>query len=265
MENRTASSAARDTRSTRLSPELWWTHRNGPCPVPVRTVIADRQAASASMGPEGNGYLAASLGAAPFDFTEHMRWLCLDIVSRCECFHHIDMDRVLLHVVRSRSGLKHGLLAKITPMRFRQGQILKPRRGRLWQVQRYFVNDVEMLYLLGFSLPRFLNLSFEQKLITVFHELWHIAPEFNGDLRRHKGRYCVHTHSRQGYDEHMAQLARQYVNHGAQPERLAFLRLNFDQLRRQCMRIIGQVVPTPRLIATNVDGMDERLIGTARE
>ena len=57
-----------------------------------------------------------------------------------------------------------------------------------------------------FCLPRFLDQTFEEKLLTVFHELFHIGPSFDGDLRRHPGRYAVHTHSKAQYDSHMAAL-----------------------------------------------------------
>ena len=54
---------------------------------------------------------------------------------------------------------------------------------------------VEMMYILKFYLPRFQNESFEEKLTTIFHELWHISGDFNGDIRRHAGRCYVHTSS----------------------------------------------------------------------
>ncbi len=55
-------------------------------------------------------------------------------------------------------------------------------RGRYYQVQRYFVDGHEMLYVMAFCMPRFLDQSFEDKLITLFHELYHINPRFDGDL-----------------------------------------------------------------------------------
>jgi hypothetical protein len=244
-----ATSAHRDTRSASLPAELWWTHRHGPQPLPlcaIRQKGNDERPLPALY--TGAGYHATELAHGPLDLTEHLRRLCTDIVARCDFFHHIDTERILFHLTRSRGGRKHGLLAKVTPMRFRHGQILRERRGRLCQVQRYFVNDVEMLYLMAFCVPRFLNLSFEQKMITVFHELWHVAPEFNGDLRRHMGRCYVHTHSKKLYDEQMAQLARHYLNHGAPAELHAFLRLSFAQLQQRHGSVVGQFVPAPRLV-----------------
>ena len=45
-----------------------------------------------------------------------------------------------------------------------------------------------MLYVMTFCLPRFLEQSFDDKFVTIFHELFHIGPSFDGDFRRHSGR-----------------------------------------------------------------------------
>ena len=105
-----------------------------------------------------------------------------------------------------------------------------------------------MLYLVTFCLPRFLNREFDDKLVTVFHELYHIGPAFDGDLRRHAGRYCAHTGSQKKYDAHMAALAKAYLKGGADPVRHAFLRLSFGQLCRRHGSVIGLHLPRPKLI-----------------
>jgi hypothetical protein len=139
-------------------------------------------------------------------------------------------------------------------MRFRDGETVQKRRGRDYQIQRYFVAGVEMLYLVGFCLPRFQNLSFDEKFVTIFHELYHIAPAFDGDIRRHGGRCCVHTRSKKGYDEHMKGLAREYLSNGADPRLHEFLRLDFSELERRHQRVVGHAVPSPRLIPVSPRG-----------
>src|SRR4029079_8382178 len=101
------------------------------------------------------------------------------------------------------------------------------RGGVAYQVPRYFVDGQEMLYLVTFCLPRFLDQDFDDKLITLFHELYHISPAFEGDLRRHEGRYALHSHSKRHYDAHMADLARAYLSNGANRDLHGFLRMNF--------------------------------------
>jgi hypothetical protein len=177
-----------------------------------------------------------------------MERLTHDVVTRSEIFRHIDVSRLLFGVTQARSGRPHGLQARVTPLRFRFGKLTHRRRGVKYQVQRYFVGGREMLYVVTFCLPRFLNLDFDEKLVTLFHELYHIGPAFDGDLRRHGGRYAIHTHSKRCYDKHMAQLARAYLTDGAEPALYGFLRLNFAQLHHRHGGIVGAAIPRPKLL-----------------
>jgi hypothetical protein len=174
--------------------------------------------------------------------------LCLDLCRRSPELGHIDVGRLLIAMTQARSSQTHGLQARVTPLRFRHGQLTRRRRDGEYQVQRYFVGDCEMLYLVTFCLPRFLDQDFDDKFITLFHELYHISPAFEGDLRRHEGRYALHSHSKRGYDAHMAHLARAYL--ATRPDRTLhdFLRLNFAQLQHRHGSVVGVVVPRPRLI-----------------
>ena len=63
-----------------------------------------------------------------------------------------------------------------------------------------------MLYILNFYLPRFLDLPLDEKLTTVAHELWHIGPRFDGDLRRFRGRCYAHSGSQRKYDAQVKRL-----------------------------------------------------------
>jgi hypothetical protein len=184
----------------------------------------------------------------PFDFCGYVRRLCANIAVRCEPLRHIDVSRILFAVTQARNGHAHGLQARVTPLRFREGRLTRQRRGVTYQVQRFLVDRQEILYLVTFCLPRFLDLDFDEKFITLFHELFHIGPAFDGDLRRHNGRYSVHSRSQQRYDEHMAHLAREYLSGGPDADLYGFLRLDFAQLHRRHGAIEGIVVPRPKII-----------------
>jgi hypothetical protein len=123
------------------------------------------------------------------------------------------------------------------------------RRGREVTIQR--VHDSsgrEMLYILSFYLPRFQNLDFREKLITVLHELWHISPDFSGDIRRHEGRYHAHTHSQAEYDEEMGRLADRWLALGSPQELWSFLHEDFHQLSARHGGIVGLKIPRPRIV-----------------
>jgi hypothetical protein len=189
------------------------------------------------------------LPAGAFDFTGHMRALCVDFLARLPELGHIDLDRVLIGYRQTRKSVRHGLQASMTPLRFAGGSLFMVRRGRKWTVQRFYdASGREMLYILTFYLPRFLDHGFREKLTTVLHELWHIGPEFDGDLRRHPGRCYAHSPRQRAYDADMERLADRWLSL-APPEAIyGFLRLGFRELRERHGAIYGQKVPAPKLI-----------------
>lgn len=188
-------------------------------------------------------------GRAGFDFTRHIRIVCHDMVTRLPELGHIDMQRVAISFSQTRKPVSHGLQAALTPMRFEGGQRWTTRRGRRLGVQQILdAAGNEMLYLLSFYMPRFQNQPFQEKLITILHELWHISPQFDGDLRRHSGRCYVHTHSERQYDAAMAELARRWLALRPPREFYAFLYSSFPQLAQQHGGVFGTKIPAPKLI-----------------
>lgn len=214
--------------------EMRWDARH---PLPARWVV-----------PEGRRPRLPVVPTDPLDFSAAMRALCDDVANRCEALWHVRMSRVLVTFTPSRNRSRYGLQARVTPLRFRDGALTR-RHGHVeYQVQRFVVNGREMLYLLTFCLPRFLDQCFEEKLVTVFHELYHMNPAFDGDLRRHPGRYAVHSHSKDRYDEQMAELVKGYLKDHPNPDVFAFLRSGYRELWDRHGGIVGVVVPRPKLL-----------------
>lgn len=187
-------------------------------------------------------------GHGPFDFTLAVHRLCDDISCRLDEFLHIDMSRVAVTFAQARRRVLHGLQAKLTPMRFEGGALTSRRRGRTWTVQRLYQQDREMLYILTFYLPRFLDLSFKEKMITILHELYHISPRFDGDIRRMHGRYHVHSHSQREYDRQMELFAELYLAMNPPGELYGFLKHKFRTLHERHGGVMGLQVPIPKLI-----------------
>jgi predicted metallopeptidase len=192
---------------------------------------------------------SASRQLAPLDFTARMRLVCDDMVARLPEMAHVDMTRVAVAFTQARRPVLHGLYASLTPLRFKDGAETSRRRGRTYRIQGLRdKSGWEMLYILRFCLPRFLNLDLREKLITVLHELWHISPEFNGDIRRHAGRYHAHTHSQAEYDAQMGVLADRWLRLRPPDELWEFLRHDFDALYNRHGRIVGVRIPRPLLV-----------------
>jgi len=190
-----------------------------------------------------------------FDFTFHVRRLCIDAAGRLPELRHIDVERVAIRYVQTRRDVQHGLQASLMPMRYEGGGRETVRGGRRWAVEPlYDASGRESLYLLSFYLPRFLNLPFREKLTTIFHELWHIGPRFDGDLRRWPGRCYAHGPCERRYDEAMEQLSDKWLALDPPEYTFAFLRPAFRELRRTHGRVYGRKIPTPKLRLLDADG-----------
>ena len=184
-----------------------------------------------------------------FDFTSAMRRLCADMVRRLPQLHHIDLDRVAVSFCQARRDVAHGLQAALTPLRFEGGATTTGDGRRRWACQRVVDGSGrEYLYVLSFYLPRFLNLSVEEKLATTLHELWHISPTCDGDLRRHEGRCYAHGTSQREYDAHMDHLARQWLSLDPPYHLYEFLESNYGQLAAEYGSVHGQHVAVPKLL-----------------
>lgn len=188
-----------------------------------------------------------------FDICTALRRLCEDISRRHAAFQHIDMKRVAVTYAQTRSAVEWGMQAKLTPMRFEGGAMSCVRDGQRWGAQRVYQDGREMLYILTFYLPRFLNLSFDEKLVTVFHEMYHISPRFDGDIRRFDGACYMHTGSQAAYDQQMAVYAKEYLARLPQELFPAYLQWDFQELRRRYGDVVGRKLAIPRLIALDED------------
>jgi hypothetical protein len=171
------------------------------------------------------------------------------MVLRLPELAHIDLNRVAIAFRQTRKPVRHGLFASLTPMRFEAGELTGVRRGQRYAVQRLFAEDGrEMLYILNVYLPRLMDIEFREKLITILHELWHISPQFDGDLRRHAGRCHVHSHSQVQYDAEMGRLVDRWLASDPPAEIYDFLRLSFRKLLARHGGIRGMRIPQPKLI-----------------
>jgi hypothetical protein len=220
----------------------------GHAPLPFRKVQLPLRSRRCVGNLESPSWLQTGPLDRPFDFCGHVRALCHDITRNCPELEHIDVSRLLFSMTQARSGRTNGLQARVTPLRFRRGDLQRQQRGVCYQVQRYVVDGREILYLVTFYLPRFLDRPFDDKFITLFHELYHISPKFDGDFRRLGGRCDLHAHSKKAYDAHMDQLARRYLSKCRDARLHHWLRLNFAQLQHRHGSVVSVVVPRPKLV-----------------
>jgi len=184
------------------------------------------------------------------NLTGELERLIRHIVSRCPELAHIQPERLLVCVSSGRPG-RGGSLAKIHPLRFAGGEkSMAARRGRrrvLCTMPTIVHLGEEMLYVIYFLVPRFLELSFREKLITIFHELYHISPACDGDIRRFPGRNYAHGSSTKSYNAQMGILVDAYLERLPELSRLSFLEGNLAALRERHGAIVARRLQAPRI------------------
>jgi len=104
-----------------------------------------------------------------------------------------------------------------------------------------------MLYVIYFTLPRFFDRPLRDKLITVFHELYHISPHFDGDIRRFQGRNFAHGGSTRQYNSLMGRFVDEYLLHPDSERHICFMDCDMSGLRSRHRAVVGRKMPMPRI------------------
>ncbi len=188
--------------------------------------------------------------SSTLNLTAELERLIADITAKVEAFSHIDHKRLLICVNSSRST-QHGIFAKIHPLRFQGGELYRVvKRGRssiACIMPEVSHNGVCMLYVIYFTLPRFMDRPLQEKLVTIFHELFHISPAFDGDIRRFPGRNFAHGSSAKKYNLHMESFVEKYLQLPMSCDRIAFLDADMAALRLKYRAIVGRKMEMPKV------------------
>ena len=81
----------------------------------------------------------------------------------------------------------------------------------------------------------------------MIHELHHISPLFNGDIRRYSGKNYAHGNSRKGFDDLMNIYTHEYIESTSMPELREFLKYKYSELRRKYGAIYGDMIRIPNI------------------
>ena len=186
--------------------------------------------------------------APGFDYDAAMRRLTADVIAKVPELAHIRLDAVAFSISFARTEGVTGAFAKIVPMRFEGGSDVKVHKKRRYRIPPVMVEGRPILYVIYFYLPKFQNLPFEQKLLTVLHELYHVSPAFDGDIRRFPGKNYAHGASRKAYNATVQTLVDGYLAADPDPEAMAFLTRTAEELLEAHGRITASRIAMPKLL-----------------
>lgn len=176
----------------------------------------------------------------PYNLTRDIEKLTRIIARNVEEFTHLDPDRMVFGISAARSRSQYGVFARTYPLRFEGGAKTTRHRGHLYEWPEWRVRGHSILYYIDFMIPRYLDLPPEQKVRTLVHELFHISPFFNGDLRvLGKGRHKYHGRSRKWYEQIITPMVNATLRLD-EIKHFPFVHLDFSALSARHGAITGQ-------------------------
>ena len=169
-----------------------------------------------------------------------------DLCMRLPEFAHVNPRRLLLCLARAHARSVGGVFAKIIPMRFADGTPFQTIKGRRYALPQIPTPDGDILYLIYIYVPRFFEQPFERRLLTLVHELYHIAPAFDGTIRR-VGR-GAHGASRHHFNADLQPLLDRYLAARPTEDTLAILHSDLKTLAHT-HTLTGRMLAQPKAIA----------------
>ncbi|HNX24413.1 MAG TPA: putative metallopeptidase [Spirochaetota bacterium] len=171
------------------------------------------------------------------NLTDILTLIIHDMVELTEEFKCFDLNKILICCASNRKDFRGATYGKLLPLRFKDGSEIIKHNGRFYTIPKVKVNNMEILYIIYFYIPKFFNLSAKDKVNVMFHELFHINPEFNGDIRRMGKFKAAHGHSRKSFEEKYIEYADTFFEKIEDTPYYNFLKMNSEDIQKEFKKI----------------------------
>jgi len=185
-------------------------------------------------------------GGTSINITESLSCIIDHVVSSSTKLGHINMKRVLVCVGSNRVRSRGGTYGKLVPLRFMNGHDVAVFNGKRYAIPHMFHNNERILYLIYFYMPKFFDLPPFEKLKVIFHELFHISPQFNGDIRRMGNVKSTHGFSKKHYDSQFFDELSSFHETVRNSDIYRILEMDSIMLHRSFKKVYARRVPMPR-------------------
>jgi predicted metallopeptidase len=176
-----------------------------------------------------------------------------DMIKATEEFKSFDFNKIIICCASNRKDFKGATYGKLLPLRFEDGSEIIRHQGKYYTIPKVIINDMEILYIIYFYVPKFFNLSVKDKIKVMFHELYHISPDFNGDIRRMGKFKSAHGHSRKAFEEKYIEYAELFFKDIKNTPYYNFLSMNSEDFKKHFKKITYRRIKSikPVLLETN--------------
>lgn len=167
------------------------------------------------------------------NLTDVLTLIISDIISYTEEFYNFDLNKILICCASNRKDFNGATYGKLLPLKFQNGSDVIKHRGHFYTIPKLIINNYEILYIIYFYMPKFFNLSAKEKINVIFHELYHINPSFNGDIRRMGDFKKAHGYSKKKFEEKYIEYADVFYNKVINLPYYKFLSMNSYEIHGQ--------------------------------
>lgn len=187
------------------------------------------------------------------NLTDILTLIIHDMVNSTEEFKSFDLNKILVCCASNRKDFRGATYGKLLPLRFKNGSEIIKHKGKFYTIPKVIMNDIEILYVIYLYIPKFFNLSAKDKVNVMFHELYHINPEFNGDIRRMGEFKSAHGHSRKAFEEKYIEYADVFFDKIKNTPYYNFLQMNTDEIQANFKKVKYRRMKSikPVLLAAN--------------
>jgi predicted metallopeptidase len=193
------------------------------------------------------------MAADSINLTDVLTLIIHDMVKSTEEFKSFDLNKILICCASNRKDFRGATYGKLLPLRFKDGSEIIKHNGKFYTIPKVKMNDIEILYVIYLYIPKFFNLSAKDKVNVMFHELYHINPGFNGDIRRMGEFKSAHGHSRKAFEEKYIEYADVFFDKIKDMPYYNFLQMNSDEIQAQFKKVKYRRMKSikPVLLAAN--------------
>ncbi len=188
------------------------------------------------------------------DVTQMLKEIIFVITERYDSFRHINVENILITLATNRATSRRSLtFGKCVPLKFEGGERTRIYKNRKIAVPTVVIKDKIILYMIVFYKPHFFDLPLEYKIKVIFHELYHISPLFNGDIRRFGTRKSAHGFSREKYDMYFIDEMNDFVDFIKKTKYKKVLEMNYKQLHKNfgSVKFLRMKIPKPYIEKTS--------------
>ena len=185
------------------------------------------------------------------NITDVFTLIIRDMIERTEEFRLFDINRILVCCSTNRNTSRGGIYGKLVPLKFENGSEIIKHKSYYYSIPRLTVNNIDILYVIYFYIPKFLDLPAEKKIDVMFHERYHINPDFNGDIRRMGKFKKAHGHSRKSFDEKYKEYAESFYSYIKNTPFIKFLEMDTKTLKNEFPELSYRRMKVPKPVRIN--------------